>query len=195
VPVTYQSQQCASPGARGRIEISLRKIDQLFNSMDPSPFLEKDLDHDAEQFLVEWAQEHPHDKPLELVLHLQECPQEPRTQRTIRDAVRNYFCYRARQSRTALRQLLHQGQISLMIGLGFLSGCLLLSDFLASHVAGSMAVILQESLSIGGWVAMWRPLQIYLYDWWPIRGRTRIYARMSRMQVRLQPARVASVSG
>ena len=24
---------------------------------------------------------------------------------------------------------------------------------------------------IGGWVALWRPLEIFLYDWWPIRRK------------------------
>ena len=38
-----------------RIEIKLRNLNQLFNTMDPSPFLEKDLDADAEEFIVNWA--------------------------------------------------------------------------------------------------------------------------------------------
>ena len=44
---------------RHRIEIYLDRIEQLFNSMDPSPFHEKDLDRDAEEFIVSWAQEYP----------------------------------------------------------------------------------------------------------------------------------------
>jgi hypothetical protein len=172
--------------ARGRIEISLRNVNQLFNSMDPSPFLEKDLDHDAEEFLVGWAQEHPRDRPLELVLHLQEWPQDAQAALRVRTAVRNYFLYRARLTGIELRQLLRQGQMSLLIGLSFLAGCLLLSDYLATHAQGALAGIVQESLSIGGWVAMWRPLQIYLYDWWPIRNRGRLYRRMSRVAVSLR---------
>jgi len=27
----------------------------------------------------------------------------------------------------------------------------------------------RESLLVGGAVAPWRPLEIFLYDWWPIR--------------------------
>lgn len=176
--------------SRGRIEISLRNVNQLFNSMDPSPFLEKDLDHDAEEFLVGWAAEHPRDRPLELILHLQEWPREPHAEQTVRDAVRNYFVYRSRLSDMEFRQLLRQGQFSLMIGLTFLAGCLLLSDYMATYVQGAFIGIVQESLSIGGWVAMWRPLQIYLYDWWPIRNRGRIYQWMSRMDVILQQVKV-----
>ncbi len=38
---------------------------------------------------------------------------------------------------------------------------------------------------IGGWVAMWRPLEIFLYDWWPIRAEARLFDRLSAMPVRL----------
>ena len=41
--------------------------------------------------------------------------------------------------------------------------------------------MLRESLNIAGWVAMWRPMQIYLYDWWPPRRTARIYSTLSRM--------------
>lgn len=41
------------------IEVKVAEIHQLFNSMDPSPFHERDLDHDAEQFILSWAQECP----------------------------------------------------------------------------------------------------------------------------------------
>jgi hypothetical protein len=41
-------------------------------------------------------------------------------------------------------------------------------------------------LQIVGWVAMWRPLEIYLYDWWPVRADLRLLQRLARMKVRLQ---------
>jgi hypothetical protein len=47
------------------------------------------------------------------------------------------------------------------------------------------AVILQESLLIGAWVAMWRPLEVFLYDWWPIRADTRLLDKLSVMPVRI----------
>ena len=31
-----------------------------------------------------------------------------------------------------------------------------------------------ESLLIGGWVAMWRPLEVFIYDWWPVRAEDAI---------------------
>jgi hypothetical protein len=51
-----------------RIEIHLNELSQLFNSMDPSPFHEKDLDDDAEEFIVSWAQEYPVRDPIILLI-------------------------------------------------------------------------------------------------------------------------------
>jgi hypothetical protein len=30
---------------------------------------------------------------------------------------------------------------------------------------------------------MWRPMQIYLYDWWPVRRRGKLYRKLARMHV------------
>jgi len=38
---------------------------------------------------------------------------------------------------------------------------------------------------IGGWVAMWRPMEVFLYDWWPIRADARLADRLSAMPVRI----------
>ncbi|HYF36884.1 MAG TPA: hypothetical protein VD994_16425 [Prosthecobacter sp.] len=45
------------------IEVKLTELAQLFNSMDPSPSHERDLDQDAEDFIVSWAREHSLAKP------------------------------------------------------------------------------------------------------------------------------------
>jgi hypothetical protein len=42
---------------------------QLFNSMDSSPFVERDLDAGAEEFITSWARELPSERELELVIH------------------------------------------------------------------------------------------------------------------------------
>jgi hypothetical protein len=47
------------------------------------------------------------------------------------------------------------------------------------------ASLLKESLLIGGWVAMWRPLEIFLYEWWPIRADAKLFDRLSVMPVRI----------
>ncbi len=164
-----------------RIEISLQRIGQLFNTMDPSPFHEKDLDADAEEFILSWAQEFHARTPLVLVIHVNEAQDEKTTDPMVEHAIQHYFSYRAGLSRLEFRRLMKDGRHSLMIGLAFLSVCLAASELLASRSTAQS--VIREGLTIAGWVAMWRPLEIYLYDWWPVRRLMKIFEKMSRMKV------------
>lgn len=172
----------------GHLRLSVKTSDQLFNSFDPSPFYEKDLDAAAENFLVSWARElHPHAE-LRLTLYLKAAPAEPQPERWLVQAIHHNFSERARLTRAELRLLLQQGRTSLLIGTAFLTLCLVLAQFIATRSAGVVPQLFREGLTIAGWVAMWRPLQIYLYEWWPLLQRQRLYARMSRMPVELRVA-------
>jgi hypothetical protein len=46
--------------------------------------------------------------------------------------------------------------------------------------------MVREGFLIGGWVAMWRPLEVFLYDWWPILGEVRLFDRLSGMPVHIE---------
>ena len=86
-----------------------------------------------------------------------------------------------------LRELFRVGRTSLVIGLVALASAIALGDFLAALMKGSrIAEIVRESLTIGGWVSMWRPLEIFLYDWWPIRSEARLSDRLAAMPVRIR---------
>lgn len=153
--------------------------------MDPSPFYEKDLDHDAEEFIVSWAQEFPRRDPVALLVHVNELPAHGEAQHLVETGVHNYFAYRAKLNQLEFRHLLKQGRISLIIGLGFLSTCLLISQLLR-HRPGNLSIVARESLTIAGWVAMWRPMQIFLYEWWPLRRMGQLFEKLSRMRVEVR---------
>ena len=86
-----------------------------------------------------------------------------------------------------LRDLLRVGRTSLVIGLIALASAIALGDFLASLLKGSrFGEIIRESLTIGGWVSMWRPLEIFLYDWWPVRREARLAEKLADMPVRIR---------
>ncbi|MBI5382916.1 MAG: hypothetical protein HZA31_13540 [Opitutae bacterium] len=168
-----------------RIEIRLRELAQLFNSMDPSPFIDRDLDDDAERFIVSWARELPTEQEFELVLHLATAPHSDRSA-GVEAAVQHYFANRAEMKRREFRLLLRHGRLSLLVGLSFLTLCLLLGQAVQSLGPTTINTVVKESLAIGGWVAMWRPLQIYLYDWWPLREELRVLERLGRMRVQVE---------
>lgn len=166
-----------------QIQLELRNINQLFHSLDPSPFREKDLDQKAEEFIVSWARELPRADQFLLRIHLPQASSLDRDEKDIADAVRNYFNYRAGQYAVHQRELLREGWMNLAIGLSFLATCLLIARYLLQFGSGALVAITHESLIIAGWVAMWRPMQIFLYDRWPIRRMQMLYQRLGNMDV------------
>lgn len=173
------------PGAR-HIELNLRDINQLFNTMDPSPFHEKDLDDDAAEFILSWAQEFHRREPVDLIVHLEKLPEGQDAKRLVGEAVRNYFAYRARLNELEFKRLMKQGRMSLLVGLSFLGLCLLIIELLLMNRPGALPNFFAQSLTIAGWVAMWRPMEIYLYSWWPLRRRGKIFDKLSRMPIEVR---------
>jgi hypothetical protein len=175
------------------IRLRLRELAQLFNSMDPSPFVDRDLDADAEEFIMSWARELPADPDLELVIELT-LPAPVDRIAGVEDAVRRYFATRAAIKRLEFGQLMRRGRLSLAVGSVFLAVCLLLGQLVSRSGSGAFADIVREGLTIAGWVALWRPLEIYLYDWWPLHEERRRLDRLAQIRVRIvmaHPARIA----
>lgn len=168
------------------IELRLSHVQQVFNSLDPTPFPEKDLDNEAVQFIVDWAEEFPTDAALGLIVHLPENERGRAADAQISEAIAGYFDYRRQREQHRLRALLRLGRRSAAIGLLFLAACNLGSEGLATLSDGTLSTLMQEGLIIIGWVANWRPAEIFLYDWWPIRRKARLFGRLSRMSVELR---------
>jgi hypothetical protein len=164
-----------------------RRTEELFNAIDPSPFRDKDLDPKAEEFIVGWAKDLPRDAPLALMIDLDRPAGLPDEAAVLRDAIHEFFRQRAHAYRRRLRELFRLGRTSLLIGLIALAAATALGDFLGSLMKGSgIGAILRESFTIGGWVSMWRPLEVFLYDWWPIRNEARLSDRLATMPVRIR---------
>lgn len=175
----------AAPGEP--IALHVASVQNLFDSLDPAPFRHRDLDPKVERYIVESARELPPRQPLALVVHLGHSADGDAA--LLQRAVREYFEQRAVAERRALRHLLRNGRISLAIGLFVLAVAIVLGDLVSGLVGRyDYGEIIAHSLLIGGWVALWRPLEIFLYDWWPIRAEARLYDRLSAMPVRVTPA-------
>ncbi len=174
-----------------QIELRIAALSELFNSMDPTPFHHRDLDRDAVEFLESWALEFPRNSHFRIIVHIETMPAEDPTT-LVSEAMRNYFDYKSVLALRNLRLLLIEGRTSLVIGIGFLALCLLGADLLGSFTTNTFFRLMKESLLIGGWVAMWRPLQIFLHDWWPVVRRRRIYRNLGHASVQVLPAKPQS---
>ena len=166
----------------------IAELAQLFNSMDPTPFHHRDLDPNADKFLESWALEFPQNSHFRVIVHIEKMPLEDPAP-LVAEAIHNHFAYKAMLAKRSLRSLLLEGRTSLLVGLGFLGLCLLGAELLSGLSSNAFFKVLKESLVIGGWVAMWRPMQIFLYEWWPIIRRVRIYLKLSQAAVHITPVK------
>ena len=167
------------------LDLRVRELQQLFNSLDPAPFLNKDLDRACEEYIENWALSLPHESRLHLTVHVEQLPAEGQPGELLADAIHNYYGYKVELVRGELKQMMRQGRISLAIGLAFVATCLGLAEVIGSVSSGATAKIARESLTIIGWVAMWKPAEIFLYNWWPLTGRIKVYEnlRFARVSV------------
>jgi hypothetical protein len=172
----------STPEAVSSIEIRVSQPQQLFNSLDPSPFYDRDLDQDAEEYIVDSADEYPLAHPLQLVIYLPG-PQIDGQRLELRQPIHNYFAYRAAETRRRRRLFFRDGRRSLFAALVFLFVCIAIRQLILLVGHGLAAQIADEGLYIVGWVAMWRPLEIFLYGWQAIRHRERLFDKLAHIPI------------
>jgi hypothetical protein len=173
--------------SEGPIKVRVATVDQLFNRMDPTPLQERALDEEVADWIEEWAEDFDHHHPLSLEIFVADGMVGGREQ-AIADGLHNHFEYREWQAGRQLRKVFREGRISLVIGLAALAGFNAASRLIGSSTNPVVEVI-HEGLSVLGWVSMWRPLEMLLYDWWPIRNERRACQRLAEATVTFPTAR------
>jgi hypothetical protein len=178
------------PQEPGLIEIRVVKLAQLFHGLDPYPFREKDLDKDAEEFIVSWARELPRDTPFEIVVHVPEEQLALPEAQDVGPAIKQFFAYRAQVITLELKELFRIGRRSLAIGFTILVLSVVASQTIARKIEPRpLGKVIEESLLIFAWVANWRPIEIFFYEWWPIVRRRDLYRQLGEADVELRPYR------
>ena len=163
------------------VELRLDRLARLYNSLDPSPFREKELDAAADDYIVGSAEDLG-GKKMRLVVLLSEPEMHLTNPTDIVASIRNHFAWRAEAEQRRLHSELRR---SLAIGLVFLVACLAGRELLPLPES-PLERIVRESLLIVGWVAMWGPIDVFLYGWWPIAGRRRLFARLAGIDIEVR---------
>ncbi len=144
------------------IEIKLTSVNQLFNSFDPAPFYEKELDDDAEDYIVDTVQDFPTKTKFMIHLYLPPPLVASDEAKKIIPAIHNHFRYRMLVTERKYRLKVRFGRFSLLVGLSFLAIALIASQLVAAMNMYIIAQLLSYSLLIIGWVAMWQPITVFL---------------------------------
>jgi hypothetical protein len=163
------------------IDIRVQHIDQLFDSLDPSPFYEKALSRDAESYIVDFAGEYGRAEPLRLIVH---APVSIKPQAAeITRAIHAHFEFAHAQCWRRYRRRMRIGRTSLVAGIAVLGIALLLRALLGDPGDRATIVAIGEGLLILGWVAMWRPVEILLFERWENHQNSALLQRLAQISV------------
>ncbi len=104
----------------------------------------------------------------------------------VEKAVAGYCGAEMEAARSSIQLTRRHGRQALWVGLPALGLCLGASGVVSTLLgSGGIGNLLSNGFVIAGWVAMWRPAELLLYEWWPQRHRMRLLEQLSRLQIRL----------
>lgn len=173
------------------IELTIDQPAELFHSLDPSPLVGRDLDERVERYILEAAREHP-GADLRMLVHVSGRGPPPEDGKSIADAIRNYFRTARDQEARKLRILFREGRYGLAVALAFLFLCAVIGVLAVKALPSPVGLFLEQGVLLIGWVASWRPLEIFLYAWRPLRREYKLLDQLSGMTIHFRPASTAA---
>ena len=168
--------------SKGPILVRVSTVEELFNPIDPQPLNIRDLDTEIADWIGEWAEEQHGSLAITLKIVVSDDSAAGRED-LVAAGIKNHFAYRKWAAGRKLSRLWRDGRISLLIGLTALITLTTASRLIETKNTGAFLRLLQEGFAVAGWVAMWRPMEIFLYEWWPLRREVRTLQRISESEI------------
>jgi hypothetical protein len=164
------------------IVVPLTSIDQLVEACPPSPFRKRRLREEAENFLVECVTSLPRRAIAKLLIII---PKSDASQAdTVEEAVHEHFNYRRVEAEKQLKRIRHFGWTSLVIALVFLTVAMLLVQTMKRYLPETNFVsIITVGLTVFAWVALWRPCELLLYEWYPIKRDAGLFRKLEASEI------------
>lgn len=166
------------------IDLYLTSLLQLFDRRDPSPFRERDLDEDFVRYMILSMHEFPSAGPAKIVIKMTEYNPSYLRVSELEEAIHNFFSFELETVKNDKETLFKQGRVSLLTGLGVLCICTFIKMSLP-EVQNPLMHVVSEGLSLIPWVALWKPINIFLYDWWPFYDRIKIFKRLTKIKAEI----------
>lgn len=162
--------------ANHEIRINAEQLDEL---LLPKPDIRTGsrLTIDLGERLDDESQALSHNQSIKLIVAISGDTFDEQDVLALKSAIQSYFLYRAQRMRTHRSVSIRRGWDSVRVGVVFLI-LLLLAAELISYVEGRLSDVVSEGLTVLAWVALWRPTEELVYDWYPY---TREMARYRKL--------------
>lgn len=165
------------------IKLQLLNIHELLRS-PISLYRKRILKTDAEEFIVEESEGLPRKAAINIKIHL--AVSEVKHQDDIAPAIHRHFCYRREQAQKKFKRIFQYGWRILFIALGLLAVTFAITEISLHFMpANRLVLFIRESFIIFGWVALWRPMELLLYDWYPVKTDINLFYRLEHSYVQV----------
>jgi len=182
---TVKKSRYKQIGGRQWIEVRVHSPHQLFDARDPAPFRERDLDDDFVEYILASAREVSSREPLKIAIHVEETEKDL-SRAAIKEAIHEFFNYKIEMQRSELRTFLKRAQMILVLGLATLFLLLTIAQRIPISPTPNNWNILREGLVIFGWVSIWKPIELILFDWYPLLEELRFFHRLLEAEIEIR---------
>lgn len=141
------------------LDVRVESMEQLFDNRDPAPFRDRDLDPALVEYLLDGARDLASTTPLRVEIWLGTPPSID-----VPQAVRAYFQHEIDRTNRQRREQVRAGLIGLTIAVAAIIVLIAVAKVVDRRLTGTFGTALREALVISGWVLMWRPLDVLVYD-------------------------------
>jgi hypothetical protein len=174
----HKTQRYRHVAGKPWIEVRVKDPQQLFDVRDPAPFRERDLDDDFVKYIVSSAQEFSISTPIKIAIYIEAKEATNLEQSAIQEAIHSYFLYQTELQAHDLKRFAKRAQLFLFIGVLVLISCLSIAQNLPVMTPPGPIGILREGIIIFGWVSIWKPIELLMFDWYPIYEGLRLYKKL-----------------
>jgi hypothetical protein len=152
------------------VDVRVPSVERLFDNRDPAPFRDRDLDPSLVEYLIDSGEDLVGSERVRIVFWLEK-PCEPGE---IEAAFHAHFEDELDRLRRKRRRQLRTGWIALAIAVVSIVGLIALGELVTRVIGGTLGAGLKEGLVISGWVLMWKPVEVLVYESIPWRRQRRV---------------------
>jgi hypothetical protein len=164
------------------VDVRVTSVGNLFDNRDPAPFRQRDLDPALVEYLVDAGYDVAAAERVRIVFRVKEAcaPSD------VENGVHAHFEYELARLQRKRREQMRTGWVTLAVAIVAVVALVGLAELVERVIAGTLGAGIKEALLISGWVLMWRPIELLIYDGIPWRRQRRVLRRLLAASIEIR---------
>lgn len=160
------------------IEMGIEEPFDLYDDKDPSVLNLRDFRKEVQNYIIESIEEIPKSKKIKINIYFDKFSDDIAEVENLRQSFFDFFAFETKLRVHQIRIKIKRGFKSLAVGICFLFFCIIAAHFLGYSNKSLLSELFVEGLTVLGWVSLWTPLQVFLYEIWPLLENIKNFKRV-----------------